>query len=63
MLSDTNTPEVENGLVKSGWGCKGCHKRPVLDDVIVMDAGAGVRRCLERMSMTVDNDGSGGKKF
>lgn len=38
-------------------------KRAVLDDVIVMDPGAGVRRRLERMSMAVDDDGSGGKKI
>ena len=38
-------------------------KRAVLDDIIVMDPGAGVRRRLERMSMAVDDDGSGGKKI
>ena len=32
------------------------------DDVIVMDAGAGVRCCLERMSMAVDDNGVA-KKF
>ena len=32
-------------------------KHRVPDDVIVMDAGAGVRRRLERMSMAVDDDG------
>ena len=37
--------------------------REVPDIVIVMDAGAGVRHRLEKMSMRVDDDGSGGKKI
>ena len=32
-------------------------KRQVPDDVVVMDAGASVRRRLERVSMEVDDNG------